>query len=225
MKTANTIKKLMTESTGTHFLDSGQDSGRHWQQNRKNKDWQAEPLYSFDDCGVTMNIYPFLCEQLKQTPESQALQKRFIRFKNKPDNKEQADWTLMQDFAEQLYEREEITNDNYLISKDGYNTTNTYNHEEILNQTLQFVLFYDGNDYFIILQLHNGADVRGGYTSPKIFKLADMDDFISKLNCHYTVTTKKGNYYTDDNYNFYSNDSEDKKDYEDVYAEGIKSIC
>ena len=35
MNTEQAIYEMLTESTGTHFLDSGGDSGRAWQQKSK----------------------------------------------------------------------------------------------------------------------------------------------------------------------------------------------
>src|SRR5690606_21387600 len=55
---------------------------------------------------------------------------------------------------------------------------NTYNGEEFLSQTLQGTnLHLRGNESnfefpdYVLLQVHNGADVRGGYTDAKLFKL------------------------------------------------------
>ncbi|MEM4067488.1 MAG: hypothetical protein QXV17_11605 [Candidatus Micrarchaeaceae archaeon] len=59
-------------------------------------------------------------------------------------------------------------------------TFNTYEHDgSILSQVLQGIIFSDAdeNDFYIILQVHNGCDVRGGYTFPRIFKLVDVDYF------------------------------------------------
>lgn len=52
-------------------------------------------------------------------------------------------------------------------------TINTYNGEDLLSQTLQYVYFRcDGTDY-VALQIHGGADVRGGYTEPVVFETSD----------------------------------------------------
>lgn len=57
---------------------------------------------------------------------------------------------------------------------------NTANGESCLNKTLQWEMFcirngkYEG--FYIILQIHNGADIRGGYSTPHIFKF-DEDQF------------------------------------------------
>jgi hypothetical protein len=34
----------------------------------------------------------------------------------------------------------------------------------------------DTDEYFIILQIHNGCDVRGGYTRPRVFGLGTEDN-------------------------------------------------
>ena len=55
---------------------------------------------------------------------------------------------------------------------------NTYNDSiQLLSQVLQgsFVKIYD-KDY-IILQIHNGCDVRGGYTHAKMFLLTDPNGY------------------------------------------------
>lgn len=51
-------------------------------------------------------------------------------------------------------------------------TTDAYNSEDLLSQTLQFTQFsaYPGGDY-VLLQIHGGADVRGGYTAPRVFRV------------------------------------------------------
>ena len=40
----NIVYEMLTENTGTHFLDSGGEDGRHWQVNQKKSlaDFQAE---------------------------------------------------------------------------------------------------------------------------------------------------------------------------------------
>ena len=38
----DTIKSMLLENTGKHFLDSGGESGRHWQRNQQ-RDFDSEP--------------------------------------------------------------------------------------------------------------------------------------------------------------------------------------
>jgi hypothetical protein len=50
-------------------------------------------------------------------------------------------------------------------------TDNSYNHESILSQVIQYCVYYTGEEYLVALQIHGGADVRGGYTRPRIFSM------------------------------------------------------
>jgi hypothetical protein len=63
-------------------------------------------------------------------------------------------------------------------------TVNTYNGEDLLSQTLQYHYFTIGEtdrggrgsyEQYVVLQVHGGADVRGGYTRPRVFSV-DIDD-------------------------------------------------
>ncbi|MEM4036040.1 MAG: hypothetical protein QXU97_05480 [Fervidicoccaceae archaeon] len=81
----------------------------------------------------------------------------------------------MQEFADEV-----------LGEKYGYEVLghwNTYNFEcNLLSQVLQGITFKVGDDYYVMLQVHNGCDVRGGYTKPRFFKLAvDEYDFYDAM--------------------------------------------
>jgi hypothetical protein len=54
---------------------------------------------------------------------------------------------------------------------------NTYDFDMFyVDQCLQGYFFSVGSKDYLALQVHGGADVRGGYTAPKIFE-ADRYDF------------------------------------------------
>src|SRR3954453_2997548 len=55
-------------------------------------------------------------------------------------------------------------------------TYNTYNGEDCLSQTLQFTYFEHEDSAYVLLQIHGGADVRGGYTAPRAFDLGSNGD-------------------------------------------------
>lgn len=57
---------------------------------------------------------------------------------------------------------------------------NTYNHESLLSQTIQYVFFTVDKEPYVIVQVHGGADVRGGYSKPHIFAVSE-DDYISNV--------------------------------------------
>jgi hypothetical protein len=52
-------------------------------------------------------------------------------------------------------------------------TCNTYNEECLLSQTLLFTYFELENEEYVVLQIHGGCDVRGGYTMPQVFTCSD----------------------------------------------------
>ncbi len=215
------IKDLLIEDTGIHMLDSGMDDNRSWQRNRKIKDFNKIPIFTFDDSSVYRNIYPYLVDNLSITSKSKDLQKNYESlFKDSKDY----DLNDMMTFIDKLRSKDLIRSDNYIIT-DKPTTTNTYNYGNCLSQVLQYVIFYDGIDHFILLQIHGGCDVRGGYTSPKIFQLTDAEQFMMQQH-DYNITTKKGSYFTDDGYNFYDDEDANKtKSYKDLIKEKILSVC
>ena len=54
-------------------------------------------------------------------------------------------------------------------------TVNSYNGEDMLSQVIQYVYFTWNREAYVVLQIHGGADVRGGYSTPHVFKI-DSDD-------------------------------------------------
>lgn len=53
---------------------------------------------------------------------------------------------------------------------------NTYNGEDALSQVLQYVLFSGEYGDFVVLQIHGGCDVRGGYTKPRVFSFGNLTE-------------------------------------------------
>ena len=82
----------------------------------------------------------------------------------------------VEEFGEQ--ERGEIGG---IYGEDNPLSVNTYNGEDMLSQTIQYTYFCWGQGRgsrgaYVILQIHGGADVRGGYSTPHVFACDD--------NCH-----------------------------------------
>jgi len=99
---------------------------------------------------------------------------------------------------------------------------NTYNHESSVDQTLQYLYmtvedvperWTEEHDLFdttlVLLQIHNGADVRGGYTSPRAFY--DVDNHILMVSDGgiYCADNAEHSWYTDDGYHWYPNLTKD----------------
>ena len=170
-----TIFDMLTENTGTHMLDSGGDGGRMWQRNQgltvetlERAPSASLEIYHSERHGYslepTINVYHFLRDNLD-------LNKRCIEFNALP----------VRDWGGDVYGlsrggQEWLENRGFEFGE----SFNTYNWESNLSQVLQFTYvqspdwgLYGGQgdergDY-LLLQVHGGADVRGGYTDAKLF--------------------------------------------------------
>ena len=160
METKQVIYNMLTENTGTHFLDSGGTNDRHWQRNK---------FKTIDDFDREEEI-----QIMDKDSEYPYLFKSFINWINKNpynwrDNPEGR-------CAGSMYDVEEYMSLTY--GKD-VRTEYTYNYDNNLSQDIQFMTVGDTYDCNIIaLAIHNGADARGGLTDYKIFRI-DEDYFYS----------------------------------------------
>ncbi|MEM3215907.1 MAG: hypothetical protein QXS17_03260 [Candidatus Micrarchaeaceae archaeon] len=159
----------------------------------------------------TVDIFHFLTNVLSITPESKELQKRFEQYEREhPDNSYLSD---MEEFAEQEKDDGEIY------------TVNTANDENDFSQTIQYVTFEKGGKAFVVLQIHGGADVRGGYTVPRVFEVEDIDELLTGASDIRASIRNGKSWYTDDGgYNWYSEEgiqSEGHPDTWDIRKDGV----
>ncbi len=194
------IAEMLTEDTGANILDSGNIYGRHWERNRLIKDFRKLKSLEVDidedgSIEFTLNIFHFLRANL-EVNDNKKLENLFEKVSDNDNT-----WLQnMEDFAEAL---EEL----------GWNVTptfNTYNGDNILSQGIQGFTFYkdekDEESPYIMLQIHNGSDIRGGYTKPRIFKVKDINLFITGQH-DITAVCKCTQVYTDDcGYHWYESD-------------------
>lgn len=181
-KGGNIIEKMLKENTGKHFLDSGGDSGRMWQRNQE-KDFEQEPRVwlDFDDDGIaepypTVSTYHYLNEVLDTDSISDELNDYLEDLRK---NDVDAHW--VQECVENIVDavqNGEFDEDSELYFakiepafKNFDEVVNTYNYENNLSQVLLYSVIKINDEPYTILQIHNGADVRGGYTDAKVFKL------------------------------------------------------
>lgn len=169
------VFKMLTENTGVHFLDSGFSNGRHWQRNANKSiaDFANDPAELYikdrneDYIERTVSVFHYISTMY----ELDSICDKFNRIKSN-------DWDG--DFYGVSAKHQAF------LENIGYDKNprewNTYNGESDLSQTLQGVslrLFVDGQyEDYAIIQIHNGADVRGGYTDAKLFKVNDWADYI-----------------------------------------------
>ena len=166
---------MMLTNTGKHMCDSGfGERGRVWQRNKLDYPTLAsienEPQVTFDkpekdtdseELYPTVNVFHHLTESLTIDEVCESF-----------NALECKDWDGDKAYGISEVQQEWLENHGFSFG----DTWNSYNGECNLSQTLQGANMYlhetapEFNDY-VLLQLHQGADVRGGYTDAKLFKV------------------------------------------------------
>ncbi len=178
------VGRAMCDSGGTpqydedgKYIGSSSGYGRNFERNagvdfKENDAIKLSFKYGIE---ILIDVFQWLKERLTFNDEMSRL---FYNFANLEENVDSHWLELMEAFPQHAV-------DIYNADVDGdYRATgiygdgkpmsiNTYNGECALSQTLQYVYFeIDGTNY-VALQTHNGADVRGGYSTPFIFTVND----------------------------------------------------
>jgi len=170
-KTKELIYEMLTECTGKHMCDSGMTDSRHWQRNQKKtiEDFENEPeehIYKENDYIYRdLSVYHYLSEL-----ELDDICDRFNRIQSQSDNWDSDFNSDKFVYGVSAEAQEVLEHHNEVIINRSWNT---YNGESDLTQTLQGANLSINNEEYILIQIHNGADVRGGYTDAKLFKLND----------------------------------------------------
>ncbi len=164
-KTEEVIYGMLTENTGKDMLDSGGAYGRNWQRNstktledfKKQQHAWLESKYGI----VSKSLFWHLVEHLTIDEPLSAYFDKFAELH--PD---EPYLELMSLWLDSLGIEGE---DDFYSDRWEFNT---YNFENWLpNQTLQGIFFRLNGEEYLILQVHGGCDVRGGYTKPRVFSL------------------------------------------------------
>lgn len=151
------LKEMLKENTGSHFLDSGGAYGRHWERNQ-GRDFENEPRVMVDLDVPVVNVYHYLNEVLGVD--------EFTEYVNQLIDYDGVHWA--QEALVSVRDRD-------LVHK-ATSVKNTYNEEENLSQVLQVACFSRSDEMgipavYVLLQIHQGCDVRGGYTQARCFRL------------------------------------------------------
>ena len=169
--TKQVLLEMFTESTGRALMDSGDAYGRNWERNQSAvAEHGAEVFTSRPDVRfhtwndkfdyVSINTFNWLLSTVEYAPD---VQQHFDEFVENSDN---SHW---------LSDMEEFLESNFDFIETR--VVNTYNYDNNLDETLQWVEWSDGFERFVLLQYHGGADIRGGYTKPRAFRVLDTDYF------------------------------------------------
>jgi hypothetical protein len=175
--TEEVVYGMLTENTGTHFLDSGGSDGRAWQRNAKKtlEDFRAEPEAYFEggeypEAGKS--TFWILVNNLKHDQGLTAAYHEFAKAY------EDEGWL---EINELWLDKLGVPGEGGDFYSESRYTFNTYNWSDdwLGDQTLLGTSFGMGGSHYLILQVHGGADVRGGYTKPQVFELLEgLDGFI-----------------------------------------------
>tara|TARA_R110000765_G_scaffold349292_1_gene439401 strand:+ start:317 stop:1036 length:720 start_codon:yes stop_codon:yes gene_type:complete len=181
--TSNTkelIFSMLTENTGTHMCDSGGDNGRMWQRNANKcvADFENEPeeVYQYDpkynEISRTVSVFHYLANDLEVDDIA-------FRFNELNTNAEDYEADCKEDNAS-LYGvsfnawLDLVTDNEVEVSR----SWNTYNGDSDLSQILQGANLTINEEHYVLIQIHGGADARGGYTDAKLFKCGEHMDGI-----------------------------------------------
>lgn len=175
---SETIASMLKENTGTHMLDSGFGNGRHWQRNQQ-RDFEKEPRatvsFKYDYLDLTFNVYHWLKEYLDFDAKEQRRYDAFVAAREEEGQRT----SYMEDMLDYVaHLREEYGHEVRSPFGGRLDVVNTYNHESFLSQVLQYVHVKVDDEDLILLQVHNGADVRGGYTAPRCFRLDRNHEYL-----------------------------------------------
>lgn len=173
MTTEAKLVAMLTENTGRHLLDSGGAYGRAWERNqgRDLASFQAAPSLLVDEYGAALDLFHWLRERVQYDAELDAVWQAFDEAN--PDGY----WhDLGEQFADEHGQRDDYWS--------GFGWVNTYNSDNYLNGTIQFLPFTMNNSYYVLLQIHGGADVRGGYTRPAVFATDEQLFDFTRLDVH-----------------------------------------
>jgi len=168
MKTNELIYSMLVENTGSHILDSGGAYGRHHERNANKtlRDFENEPeeqiIVGKYGLERIVSVYHYL-----NGLTTDDICDMFNKLQSDSDNWNAEVWRGEHSIYGVSSEAWGWLTDNHEV--DIKRTWNTYNGDSDLSQTLQGSLLEIFGEYYYLIQIHGGCDVRGGYTDAKLF--------------------------------------------------------
>lgn len=231
--TSEVLIGMLKENTGSHFLDSGGTNGKHGygrnHERNQGRDFESEKAtglsFKYSDIEITHNVYQWLLDRLEYSPEADAIFKEFAKLEENEDKY----WPqIMDEFAAHLAEKQDSGKPSGLYADERPFSCNTYNGEDLLSQTLQYSYFSTGQGNYVVLQIHGGCDVRGGYTDPVVFEETEEHAMFDNARATiYCTAQDPHGWSTDDAYHWYDASynmvpSTDLQDFEVVKIEDLE---
>ena len=168
------IDELLKEPIAHHICDSGGAYGYQYEKNQEQgylTGFSPVDEYTNEETNereliITIPLFDFLTYNLIRDEDAVEVEKRLFNVLTERDINYYHIFEV-QEVIEELFE-EGLLKLEYV---------NTYNMVEYISQTIQFCPFENEGEEYLILQIHNGCDVRSGYTKPMVFKLKDIEYF------------------------------------------------
>lgn len=175
------IFEMLTECTSVALCDSGgvrqadgttkQGYGRNWERNqaRDLATFQNEPdvMLEFDDNGnvesYTISVFHYLARQLDLDNICEKFNKINCDVDNWDDDRFYGVSNEAGQFLDNLDKGEMWAQESF----------NSYNDESNLSQVIQGTYITINDTPYLVLQIHGGCDVRGGYTNARLFLLGN----------------------------------------------------
>ncbi len=209
-----TIANMLTENTGKHMLDSGGSNGRNWQRN------QGKTIEYFQSLpSATADIY------YSETYDSYNIEPCINIFHLLTSGVIELDSLCHEFNSIEVGEWSDVYNGVCwggvgFLNKHDFNNIddgfNTYNWASIHSQVLQGELLERDDETYLLLQIHGGADVRGGYTDAKLFKLDCHAEFWNVVteSCGFGIELKDKDSETKDMFTSQTHDNYISLDYQ-----------
>jgi len=185
MTLEQTIAAMLTENTGKHMLDSGGAYGRNWQRNAGASldDWRARPsatleIYMREYNGkLTADLSPCIDVFHLLTGGALELDEFCREFNKLPVDDWKGDF-----YGVSMLGSEWLEGRGFIAHGESFNTYNWASSHSQVMQGQELARESEwGQENYILLQIHGGADVRGGYTDAKLFKLAQHAELYNVL--------------------------------------------
>ena len=184
--TAKVITEMLTESTGRALMDSGNAYGRHWERNQRDGIMTGHQICDFyrndedQTCELipTIPIFDVFSNALRYTEECKYLESLMPPL----ISNDGLSW-----IQEEIKKDKTFKENEYM----GTSIFNSYNREHFMSQDYESIYFKYDDEPYVAISIHNGCDIRGGYTNVHIFDVGYEDEFLNaqsdiEIDCLHT---------------------------------------
>lgn len=177
MPQAKTFYELARVNTGTHFLDSGSAYGRH---HEKGPIPETQPLEYASGDMLLISTAALLTEHADIDLRATRHLQRWADLVDPHDDRDYGD--LAEEYVRRMCEKERPYAESWDDGGEGVISDNSYNSDTDLDQDF----WWTGAGYYgpFLLRMHNGCDIRGGYTAPVV---CTSGEGISDVICHWQI--------------------------------------